>query len=336
MSVVENPLISVIVPVYNVEKYLTRCIDSILAQRYPYIEILLIDDGSTDGSSSICEQYAQKYNNISVYHQKNGGLAAARNTGLLKCQGEYIGFIDSDDFIAADMYEYLYNLLIKNQAECASIDFVFTTLDVVTDVQLEEKVSVYEGEEILEKHLMEATTTTGAHSVCRCLFARSILSNMYFRVGIINEDIAFKFMALARCKRMVCSNQPKYFYYQKGESITRGAFTERALDLFKATSMLVDAASTHNQTIRNLAKAKHERGYFSILARIAFYGSAESKEWTEEIIGICQRQLRDNWRFLCSMPLPLSRKMLILLFACNFQLAELCIRLAKIILGQRK
>ncbi|WP_028130331.1 glycosyltransferase [Selenomonas sp. AE3005] len=329
------PLISVIVPVYNTDKYLTRCIKSLLRQTYPNLEIVIINDGSEDNSGEICNMFSDKYTNIRVYHQENKGQAIARNYGLDKCQGEYVGFVDSDDYIACDMYEYLYGLIIDNAADCASISFTFTTSDFPKKIKQKETINVWSGQEILEKHLLEAMAT-GSHSVCRCLFKRSVLSKVRFPNGIINEDIPFKFAALSNVKRMVNSNLIKYYYYQKGMSTTRGAFKEKDLNLFKATELMQSLASPYNERIRELAKAKHERGYFSILARIAFYGSAESKERTEEIIGICQRQLRDNWRFLCSMPLPLSRKMLILLFACNFQLAELCIRLAKIILGQRK
>lgn len=109
----KDDLISVIVPVYNVEKYLHKCINSILNQTYKNLEIILIDDGSTDNSGKICDEYALKDNRIKVIHKENGGLSSARNAGLDICSGDYIGFVDSDDYIAEDMYEYLYVNLKK-------------------------------------------------------------------------------------------------------------------------------------------------------------------------------------------------------------------------------
>ena len=107
-------LISVIIPVYNVELYLRRCIDSVIKQTYKNLEIILVDDGSTDKSGEICDEYASLDNRISVIHKENGGLSSARNAGLKNAHGEYFGFVDSDDAIVEDMYEYLYDILLKN------------------------------------------------------------------------------------------------------------------------------------------------------------------------------------------------------------------------------
>lgn len=330
------PLISVIVPVFNVEKYLDRCIKSILNQTYTNIEILMIDDGSTDNSRCICENYAREYKNVYVYHQKNQGLASARNSGLDKCHGIYIGFVDSDDYIADDMYEYLYKILNDNNADCASIRYALTTKDKIDQEKKNysiENVAVYSGENILYQHLLEAMKT-GSHSVCRCMFKRSVLENIRFPLGLLNEDIPFKFEALVNVSKMVDSSLVKYYYYQKGESITRGGFKEKDLDLFKATNLLLEMAKEHSESIYRLAKGKHLRGYFSILARIAFYGSTEPKKRTQDIINICQANLRDNCLFLLSMPLPLSRKILIMLFCINFNIADAFIWLGKSIMAK--
>lgn len=327
-----NPLISVIVPVYNTEKYIARCIDSILGQSYENIEIIIVDDGSTDKSRSVCEAYTEKYKNIQVYHQENKGQAVARNYGLEKCTGKYIGFIDSDDYIAFDMYEYLYNLIDKYKADCASIQFKFTEKDTEKINNKNEQINIYEGEKILEQHLLEAMNT-GSHSVCRCLFDCNTIKQVRFPVGIINEDIPFKFAALSNVQRMVDSNLIKYYYYQKGESTTRGAFKERDLNLFKATELLKILAKPYNEKIRRLAKAKHERGYFSILARIAFYGCNISKERKKEIVEMCQVSLRRKFIFLLKMPLPFSRKVLIMLFIINYSITEVIIRITKKLLS---
>ena len=116
-----NPLISVIVPIYNVEAYLEKCIESILSQDYTPLEIILVNDGATDGSGEICDKYAKQYENITALHKKNGGLSSARNAGMEIMQGEYVSFIDSDDYIAPDMISTLYADLIKNNADISCV-----------------------------------------------------------------------------------------------------------------------------------------------------------------------------------------------------------------------
>lgn len=115
------PLISVVVPVYNVEQYLEECIGSILGQTYPNIEIMLVDDGSTDASSSICDKYASEHDCIKAIHRQNGGLSAARNTGVKASHGDYIGFIDSDDFISPVFYEALYRAIEQSEMKMATM-----------------------------------------------------------------------------------------------------------------------------------------------------------------------------------------------------------------------
>ena len=116
-------MISVIVPVYNVEKYLRQCLDSVLAQTYRELEIILVDDGSTDGSGAICDEYATRDSRIKVVHQQNGGLSSARNAGLDLATGEYVAFVDSDDYIHETMLELLYQALVENNADTVICNF---------------------------------------------------------------------------------------------------------------------------------------------------------------------------------------------------------------------
>ena len=122
-----EPLISVIVPIYNAEQYIDRCIKSILKQTYSNLEVLLIDDGSSDGSSSICKQYELSDNRVHYYHQHNSGVSAARNKGLDIAKGEYIGFCDADDWIESDMYEVLYSMINSSQSDIAICSFTVDT-----------------------------------------------------------------------------------------------------------------------------------------------------------------------------------------------------------------
>ncbi|MBR6909457.1 MAG: glycosyltransferase family 2 protein, partial [Lachnospiraceae bacterium] len=115
-------MINVIIPVYNIQKeYLKRCIDSVLAQTYKDIEIILVDDGSSDGSGDVCDEYASLNANVKAFHKENGGSSSARNIGIKEASGEYIGFVDSDDYIEPDMYEVLYEAIVRNNAKCAQV-----------------------------------------------------------------------------------------------------------------------------------------------------------------------------------------------------------------------
>ncbi|MBQ7792832.1 MAG: glycosyltransferase family 2 protein, partial [Clostridia bacterium] len=118
-----QPLISIIIPVYNAAHYFERCIKSVLEQTYKNLEIILIDDGSTDGSEKLCDQYKEIDDRIKVVHKKNGGQSSARNLGLTMITGDYVGFVDSDDYIEKDMYEYLYNNMVKYHADISICHF---------------------------------------------------------------------------------------------------------------------------------------------------------------------------------------------------------------------
>ena len=117
-------LISVIVPVYKVEKYLKRCVDSILAQTYPCLEVILVDDGSPDGCPAICDEYAREDRRVRVIHKENGGICTARNAGLLQAEGQYVSFIDSDDFMDLVAYEKIIKVLKNNQADILDLSLI--------------------------------------------------------------------------------------------------------------------------------------------------------------------------------------------------------------------
>lgn len=322
------PLISVIVPVYNVEKYLDRCLRTLLNQTYKNIEIVLIDDGSTDHSPQICDAYADKYSNIIAIHKENGGQSSARNLGLKNVNGKYIGFVDSDDWVADDMYEYLYSLLIKYNADGSSIWFTTTHSEDIQYPIQEENISILHGKEILEFHLNEALHS-GTHSLCRCLFKKDIVKNMIYLEGFVNEDIPFKFEALSRCDAFVDSRLVKYFYFQGSESTTRGGFKKKDMSLFPMTEKLCEMAKPYGGNIAYLAEVKRMRSDFSILSRIAYYGSICDEKYTQKVIKNSTKMLRKNFLKLMMSPIPITRKIILTAFVIDFGLACKFINLVK-------
>lgn len=321
MSNNEFPLISVIVPVYNVEKYLKRCVDSIIAQSYPNLEIILVNDGSTDNSWDLCKEIESLNNNVIALSKPNGGLSSARNFGLQNCHGKYVGFIDSDDWIAPDMYKTLYSLISDNKADAAQISIKLSSSENESVPYITEKVYVFEGRtEILHNYLKSTTDGTGGYSVCTCLFPYSIAKKYLFRNGKVNEDIDYKYKVLSDLNRFVRSNKRCYFYFQSGNSISAGRLKPRDFDLYEAAKELEKLTSLEqNEDIRFYGKVKKARTPFSLLCRIAYFGISDKFEDKKGIIRNLTKEHRKNLRILLKAPIPFSRKILAVLLALNIK-----------------
>lgn len=216
-----NAKISVIVPIYKVEKYLRKCINSILNQTYPYLEVILVNDGSPDGCGEICENYALQDDRVKVVHKENGGLSDARNNGLLIATGEYISFIDSDDYIDQKFYEVLLNLILTNDADIAQCDFLKvseaeSSMDKVSNCNDREIITLnnYESLERLYNGNHERTVV-----VWNKLYKREVLEEIYFPVGKIHEDDFTTYKVLYNASKIVITSDKMYYYLQREDSI---------------------------------------------------------------------------------------------------------------------
>lgn len=218
--------ISIIVPVYNVEKYLNKCVDSILNQTFKDFELILVDDGSPDNSGTICDQYAKEDPRVRVIHKENGGLSSARNAGIEVAQGRYLGFIDSDDYIAEDMYELLHNNIIKEDADL-SICGIYDVYKGKDPKVLSEFRKVCTKEETI-KMVLEAKLIS-VHAVNK-LYKKELFKDVKYPVGKITEDAAIIFQILEQCKKIAVDTTQKYFYFHRDESISSKKFSVRDLD----------------------------------------------------------------------------------------------------------
>ena len=214
-----NPLVSVIVPVYKVEPYLRRCLDSIVRQTYKNLEIILVDDGSPDGCPAICDEYAAKDSRIVVVHKENGGLSDARNAGLEIAKGEYISFVDSDDWVADVYIEALWTALESQKAELAVCNYH------VTESSYTLKISDcdYKPSEVLEpvqavKKLWSKDAVAFVTSWGKLIKA-SLLDGLRFPKGFIHEDEYTTYKILYRASKTVFLNLPLYFYFQRKDGI---------------------------------------------------------------------------------------------------------------------
>ncbi len=227
-------LISVIVPVYNVEKYLDRCVQSLLSQTYKQLEIILIDDGSPDNCPQLCDEYAMNHNNIIVLHLKNSGLSGARNAGIEKAKGKYIAFVDSDDYVDSELFSVLKKgidvdadiLLSMCSFRRLSQSDRMPKLNRTKDVKV---INDFEAMDMLISN-QDKTTAWGK------LYAKELFKELRFPVGRHYEDMFVMPTLFRTAKKVSVSSQELYFYCQDGESITRSTFHYKMLEMIDAIS----------------------------------------------------------------------------------------------------
>lgn len=224
----KKPLISVIVPVYKVEQYLRACVDSILAQTYTNLEIILVDDGSPDACGTICDKYAARDNRVRVIHKENGGLSDARNAGMSVCTGDYLAFVDSDDLLAFDALDRLYGLAEAYSAELVIGGHVrFSDETGVSFEKTEVPAQVMTKSEAMNEFFQN-----GCASWAR-LYKRAVHIDKHFPVGEINEDEAIVLSLLDRSDTVVKTERVVYGYRTRPESITTSSFSLKKLDWYR-------------------------------------------------------------------------------------------------------
>lgn len=216
-----KPLISIIVPVFNVENYLEKCIESIIAQTYQNIEIILVDDGSEDNSGRICDKFAKEDSRIVVIHKKNGGLSTARNAGIDIAKGFFIGFIDSDDYVSVDFCEILLQAIINEKADMAicnflSVDENYNSIQE-NNTNLPIKNSCVNADEFMKGYCGEF----GWYYVIACnkLYKKSLFNSLRYPIGKQHEDAFLIHRLTYQCNKIACVQYPLYYYVQRKGSI---------------------------------------------------------------------------------------------------------------------
>ncbi len=232
-------VISVIVPVYNVEIYLEDCVKSVIAQTYKQLEIILVDDGATDASGSMCDAFARMDERIKVIHQANAGLSAARNTGLQVAKGEYIAFVDSDDWIEEDALETLYEACIRHDVKMACAGrYDAVSREKQYEGMCPEKDEVVSAETMLSYMFFSKGTT---FSVCDKLFHYTCFEEVEFPVGKIYEDIPFTFTCVKKSNAIALCAKRVYNYRHRPQSITTTRkMKDRLLDYTNFTKKVLE------------------------------------------------------------------------------------------------
>ena len=212
--------ISIIIPVYNVENYLKRCLESIVNQTYKNLEIILVDDGSTDNSGKICDEYKEKDKRIIVIHKENGGLSDARNAGIDIATGNYIGFIDSDDFADVRMYEILLNNLKSTNSDISICNlYKFSNEKEIYKTEEIEKLTVYDRKNFFENMYNDLLVSVLAWNK---LYKKEIFSDIRYPKGKIIEDAAILHYIIGKCDKIVITNLELIYYFCRDNSILSG------------------------------------------------------------------------------------------------------------------
>ena len=251
-------MISIIVPVYKVEKYLPRCIESILNQTYKDLELILIDDGSPDNCPQICDEYAKKDSRIVVLHQKNKGVSAARNAGLNLAKGEYIGFVDPDDFVVPEMYETMSGEMERQQVELAICGYDY--FDENGNVDIKRLYKSRENELLTQKEIMNRFSDMPPsirHGVWNKLFKKNLLHEIRFIEGLhSSEDVFFLNEYVLRVKKAVMIHQPFYKNTVREGSATHGGLSIESLaDSFRAHDKMYNDVIQYYPELKNRSLA---------------------------------------------------------------------------------
>lgn len=251
----EKECISVIIPVYNLEKCLERAVDSVLNQTYRNVEVLLVDDGSTDGSGALCDVFARQDCRVRVIHRPNGGVSAARNTGLDSAKGEYVCFVDGDDWIEPGMLAFLHNLLQKYQADLAMCGFI----EEEEGGSVIRRTKPFETREISREMAFHCYKPYMQGYACTKLFRMDIIQTASLRFDVtlkIKEDTVFLYQYIFQCGKLVSSGDIYYHYMTREDSAMRASFHDGKLTERDASRIIIDMLSGYPKS-RRIAKNRY-------------------------------------------------------------------------------
>ena len=262
----EEELISVILPIYNVEKYLKRCIDSVIEQTYKNIEIILVDDGATDNSGKICEEYAKKDERIIVIHKENGGLSDARNAGIIKAKGKYITLVDSDDYIEKDYVEFLYKLLKDNNVKMSICSHTVIYENGTILKKETHENSVLDSKTTLERILYDEGIDLSAWAK---MYEKSLFDKVLYPKGRLFEDAATTYLLMDQCKKIAIGSESKYNYMVRNNSITSATFSSKKMELIVSTKEMSDYVKEKYPDLTSAANRRLMYAYLSTLSQLA-------------------------------------------------------------------
>jgi glycosyltransferase involved in cell wall biosynthesis len=303
-------LLSVIIPVFNVARYLSRCLDSVVNQAYRNLDIILVDDGSTDGSGGVCDDYQKKDSRIRVIHQENKGLAEARNIGLSAARGGLIGFVDSDDWIEKDMYGTMINNHLKTDADIIACGLYYA--DDTGTVEYNWKSSLCKHEILTPFEALYFLLEEGVFNVTwNKIYIKTLFANIKFPKGKICEDTYIMYKILLAANKISMIDECKYYYFQRAGSLIKSTGSKRFLDEFDALY------SRHRElkTIPNIAPQIITLSLQSVIdcliGIIHFFGTSGNSD-INNLIKKYFKENSDDIREYCRTSKPGIKRLLLL------------------------
>ena len=304
------PKISVIVPVYNVEKYLDRCVHSICKQSFEDIEIILVDDGSPDRCPQMCDDWAKKDDRIRVIHKENGGASSARNVGLKEAKGDWISFADSDDWLSINALEILYGLTEEHGVPmaiggmCAAQRYAETQPAVTKVKRLSRK-------DLLDRFFRLNGESDG-HSVWGRIVRRDILEGYTFIEGKMNEDVEACYYFARSCESAVCTDAPLYHYFKNTEGVTNSKFSKKKLDLLDVWDVVQKQVERYTPEYIYACEMNSKRARFTLLTQMHLNGYDHSDPFMIETKRRLKKEVRETFWELMKWKMPVSRKLALL------------------------
>lgn len=305
-----NDLISVIVPVYNVEKYLDRCINSIICQTYSNFELILVDDGSPDNCPKMCDKWGKMDERIKVIHQANQGPSAARNVGIKVAKGDYLTFVDSDDWVTDTILYDLLTLIKKYDADISICDFISTD-HVVANLAVKDcKETVYSQCEFI-KIILRVKSNRCIHYPWGKLYKRSVIDTQeHFPALALGEDVEGMFKAAIASEKIVETNKALYYYFNNMSSITRTKFGENFLLLHQVWRRVSELCKNISPQYQEYVDYNLIRSDFTILTDMILFGDKETDQKYRADRNEVQSRLKSNIKVLMQGPMVMKRKIL--------------------------
>lgn len=270
-----NPLISIILPIHNIQSYLPRCMGSLFGQTYRNLELILVDDGSCEECAQLCDQYADADSRVKVYHKPNGGLSDARNYGFLQASGEYIGFVDPDDDVDTDYITYLFDLILKYETPMS----ICQHRVVFENGRIKDYGTA--GDEVLpsktcvERMLYHDVIDTSAWGK---LYRRALLEGIAFPLGKQFEDIGTVYKLMLKSVKISVGYESKYSYFIRGDSITNCTFNPHKLDLLEMTDQMAEDVASVYPDLKDAALRRRVYARFSTLNQLLNTSEEHLKE----------------------------------------------------------
>ncbi len=308
--------ISVIVPVYESEKYLDRCVQSILNQTYQDFELILVDDGSPDNSPLLCDKWAENDSRVYVIHKENGGASSARNAGLKIAKGRWIAFADSDDWLDRTALKTLYDL--ANQYNVPMAIGGMRVVQKYTDasIVMKQNAKVLSNADLMSR-FFRLNGEPDTHSVCGAIIRRDILEDYSFIEGRMNEDVETCYYLARKCEAAVYTDAPLYNYFKNIEGVTNSGFSKKKLDLLDIWDIVQKQVEQFTPEYSYACEMNCKRARFTLLTQMSLNGYDHDDSLMKKTKQQLKKEVRQSFWPLMKWKMPISRKVL-LVWECIF------------------